>query len=300
MQEATSFKINNKNSSKKYFDVLGIKICSTPKNRLLRQVRSAISKKKKISIVTPNPEIIVKAQNDQKLANSLNSADISIPDGVGTIAAKKYSSLNNPNNLLLRAPTILFQGIIVGTSIIVNKKWLTSDTVVIKGRDLFLDLVRIANKKKWRIYLIGGEGGVAGKTAQSLSRNYKKIIFKFSNGPILDEGAVPINKEELNKEKKCISNINQFKPHLLFIGFGAPKQEKWMARWIENLDVGGIMVVGGTFNYIAAKTKLPPRYISNLGLEWLWRLLSGSQKLSRVLNAVVVFPIYVFLSRLKS
>jgi exopolysaccharide biosynthesis WecB/TagA/CpsF family protein len=254
MYKGTSSKINNKNSTKKHFDVLGIKICSTPKNRLLRQVRSAISKKKKISIV----------------------------------------SLNNPNNIILRVPILFIQGIIIGTSIIVNKKWLTSNTVVIKGRDLFLDLVRIANKKKWRIYLVGGEGGVAEKSAQSLSRNYKKVIFKSSDGPKLNEEAVPINKEELNKEKECINDINQFNPHFIFIGFGAPKQEKWMARWIDKLDIRGAMVVGGTFDYIAAKTKLPPAYISNLGLEWLWRLLTGSQTIGRIFTATIIFPLKVF------
>ena len=77
---------------------------------------------------------------------------------------------------------------------------------------------------------------------------------------------------------------------MLFVAFGAPKQEKWVYRSLNRLNTGLVMVVGGTFDYIAGKQKLPNKLIERIGLEWLWRLLTGSQRIDRVFNAVVKFP----------
>src|SRR5579859_6412257 len=115
-----------KNSSKtstdkvrKYVTILGININSTPKWQLLEAVKNNLEKKIQFYIVTPNPEIILQAQNDPKLTHSLNSADFSVPDGVGLKFAKKKLQ-------------------------------------IFKGRDLFLNLLEVANNKKLKVYLLGG------------------------------------------------------------------------------------------------------------------------------------------------
>jgi N-acetylglucosaminyldiphosphoundecaprenol N-acetyl-beta-D-mannosaminyltransferase len=291
--------ISKRKSSRDWKEVLGVKICSTPKKRLLRRIRADISAGRKFYIVTPNPEIIMLAQKDKKLANILNSADIALPDGIGIVAADKFISLTAPKNLLLRIPVTFFQGLVVGTSIFIDKKWLTSDIKVIKGRELFLELIEIANKKGWKVYLIGGEGGVAKETAESLSRNYKAIEFKFSDGPMVNKDAVPVSKKNIDVEKISVNEINKFKPPLLFVGFGAPKQEKWVYRWFDKLNVRGVMVVGGTFDYISGKTKLPLKWVEKISLEWLWRLCTGSQRIDRVIIASIIFPLKVFLEKLR-
>jgi N-acetylglucosaminyldiphosphoundecaprenol N-acetyl-beta-D-mannosaminyltransferase len=279
--------------SKSKVKLLGVRINSTPKIRLLRSVRANIYENRKFTIVTPNPEILMLAQKDRQLASILNSADIALPDAIGVVAANKFLTLQPPKNTTLRLPVLIVQGLVVGVSVIFNQKWLCSELKVIKGREMFLELIKLANKRQWRVFFLGGRG-TCKKAAEVLRRNYKKVKIGYSDGPILNKDGTPLTSEDERIERDVIGQINNFKPHLLFIGFGAPKQEKWMYRWFPKLNIGGAMVVGGTFDYISGKTKLPPKWLENVGLEWFWRLVTGSQKIRRILIAFPTFPLKVF------
>jgi N-acetylglucosaminyldiphosphoundecaprenol N-acetyl-beta-D-mannosaminyltransferase len=218
-------------------------------------------------IVTPNPEIVLRAQNDPKLALILNSADISLPDGVGLIFAA---------NLL-------------------NRQSLT----LIKGRQMFLDLVKLAVKEKWKIFLLGGGKGVAEKAKDNIYKCYEQSLAKseFGNGyiqtspgPKLDREGNPVTEVDKKSEKDLVDKINKFAPQILFVGFGCPKQEKWLAKNLSKLKIGGAMVVGGTFDLISGKRPLPPKWLEILGLEWLFRLLTKPGHFGRAIDATIVFP----------
>ena len=286
------------NTSRKYHKILKVRIAGTPLPEVLRQVREKVLRKNKFLIVTPNPEQIIQAQNDEVFLNILNQAEISVPDAIGLVASVKFLSLPSPKSLILRIPTLIFQGISIGCSILFNQKFLETDLKVIKGRVLFMELIKLANKKGWRIVLLGDDKGSAQKAVKSLKANYKKVNLYAFSGPRLTKDAIPTDVSQKETERAIIDEINQLKPQLLIIGFGAPKQEKWFNKWRNELNCIGTMVVGGTFNYIAGTSKLPPKFFEKIGLEWLWRILSGSQRLGRVFRATVIFPLKVFLYKL--
>jgi N-acetylglucosaminyldiphosphoundecaprenol N-acetyl-beta-D-mannosaminyltransferase len=285
----------------KQANILSIKLSSTSKMRVLRFVRGRLrifdknaAKKAKFVIVTPNPEIVTKAQKDKELARILNAANLSLPDGIGLAAAYKFMAFPAPKWKILRAPVLLVQGFVVGLAVLFGDRWLTKDLNIIKGREIFLDLMKLANKKDWRIFLLGGEGGVAGKAAKNLQKSLKKVVLESAEGPMLDENAVPVSKGDVKIEKDVIRSINKLKPHLLFVALGAPKQEKWSDKWMKDLDIGGAMVVGGTFDYMAKKTMLPPKRMEKLGLEWLWRLITQPERAKRIFKAFPLFPLKVY------
>ncbi len=289
-------KINNINKIKgrKLEHILGIKVDSTSKAKVLRFVRDRIKKEQKFYVVTPNPEIVLRAQEDKELETVLNSADISIPDGIGLVMASKFFSLPTPKNPIRRFLVLLIQGLGVGFSALFDKKWLQSELKVIKGRELFIDLITVANKKGWRVFLLGDRQLSAKKAEEKLKLNYRKVDLISSQGPNLDSNANPKTDQDRKMEQKVIGRINKASPQMLFIGFGAPKQERWLAKHFEELNIGGAMVVGGTFDYISGRAKLPPEWIEDAGLEWLWRLFSGSQEVKRVFKAFPAFPLKVF------
>ena len=229
---------------------------------MLVSVRDFIARGYKFYIVTPNPEIILKAQKDKNLLLALNGATISIPDGVGLKLADP--SLN-----------------------------------IIKGRDLFLSLISLANKKGWKVFLLGGLGREAEISKQKLEISYRSLKMESSAGPKLDNEAKPVSEKDINIQNDVVERINNFKPRLLFVAFGAPKQEKWLVKWLPKLDVGGAMAVGGTFSYISGTNKVPPKWMGKAGFEWLWRLVTQPKRLKRIFNAVVVFPLRVFISKFK-
>jgi N-acetylglucosaminyldiphosphoundecaprenol N-acetyl-beta-D-mannosaminyltransferase len=290
-----------------YGTIAGIKIDSTSRIKLLSWIKKKIQNLDKdslgwprIRIVTPNPEQILMAQNDKELARILNSAHVSIPDGIGIAVADKYLRLKAPSEKFLRFPVSLAQGIGVGSAILFRKKWLQSDITIIKGREFFIDLIRMAHDHKWRVFLVGSKNGVAEQAAKNLHKVFKRVSFRAMDGPDLNNQGLPVNVPSEDLEKQIIININEFRPHLLFIAFQNPKQEKWLDRWIGELKVGAAMVVGGTLDYAAGTSKLPPRHFSH-GFEWLWRLVTQpGKRLKRVWNATVLFPLHIFKHKLRT
>ena len=265
---------------------------------MLTLVRSRLASKRKFYIVTPNPEIVLKAVSDKRLAKIINSADLAIADGVGLVQAAKFLSMASPKNSFLKIPFCFFQGLWVGLATFLDKDWLFRELRPIKGREMFLELVRLANKKGWRVFLLGGEHGEAEETAKKLQRSYKAVTFAWREGPIFDKEGLAISAAGLNEEKEAVYAINEFQPELLFVALETPKQEKWVSRWLPKLSIGGAMVVGGAFRYIAGQAPLPPKWMEEVGLEWVWRLITEPWRIGRVLNAWPIFPLRVFLYKI--
>lgn len=250
-------------------DILGVSINSTSKERVLRQIVAKVQKKQSdlksepLLVVTPNPEIILRAQDDPELKDILNNADISIPDGSG---------------LLLAQPSL----------------------ELIKGRELFIDIVSLANKNGWKLVFIGGLDGASAKAAEFLYRGYKHLNVLPLIGPKLNNSGLPVSESDVLIQSEMVRKINEFEPDIVIVGFGAPKQEKWSFRWKKNMDTKVIMVVGGAFDYYSGKLRLPPKVFSNLGLEWLWRLINQPSRIGRIWNAVIIFPLRIFISKLQN
>jgi len=142
----------------------------------------------------------------------------------------------------------------------------------LSGADLMMELCYLAAAKKWRIFLLGGEENVAKKA----SFNIKKLVKQKINKNLeIDyySGSNNINKQTEKQLKQTIEKINKYEPQLLFVAFGAPLQEKWIADNLKKLKVKMAMGVGGSFNYLSGKMKRASLLWRKIGLEWLWRLL---------------------------
>jgi len=288
---------NNVINGRNYGYVLGIKIDSTTIPRVLRKVQVYISEAKKFYIVTPNPEIVMEAQKDDLLAKILNEASISLSDGIGLAQAQKFLSLPNPKGTINRFLTLFIQGLAVGFLTLVDTKTVTGALNIITGRSMFLELIKFANRKKWKVFLLGGEHGEANSTKSELEKTFKGIRIKALSGPMLNKEGQSLSKSDKKKEESAIKEINNFNPHLLFVAFVFPKQEKWVYRWYKKLNIGGAMVVGGTFNYISGKSEIPPKWMEEKGLEWLWRFIKEPERAKRIFTAFPKFPLAVFLDK---
>ena len=257
---------NNVNFSQKYVTILGINMLSTTISGVLAGVRDKISHNLKFSIFTPNPELVLMANQDQNLKNTINSGTFLIPDGVG---------LNYASKFLHGRPL-----------------------PIIPGRVLFLKLIELANKKEWRVFFLGGSSNEAEAARESLLKNYKGIKIETFKGPNLNRLGIPDTEVDKRSQIDTIARINKFKPHLLFVAFGNPKQEIWINKNLKSLNVNGAMAVGGTFNYVAGITKAAPKWMESAGLEWLWRLITEPERFPRILNAIIMFPLFVLKSRI--
>lgn len=254
-----------KEEDRKYVTILGVKINSTPKGQLLDEISKKIANKHKFYIVTPNPEIVVEAQKNLELFRSLSLADISLPDGIGiTLAVKFLEGIN------LR---------------------------VVKGRDFMLDLLEIAEKKHLKVYLLGAPRSLD-KSLLKMKKEFPNAKIEGNPGPILDNKANVVPEVNSLRHIDTVEEINKFVPDILFVAFGAPKQEIWIAKNISKLKVSCVMTVGGSLDYYAELTRPVPKWMEKLSIEWLWRLIQEPKRIKRIINAVIIFPFLVFRTKM--
>ena len=75
--------------------------------------------------------------------------------------------------------------------------------------------------------------------------------------------------------------MNAANPDVLFVGFGAPKQEKWLYRHRHDLQFKAALCVGAALNFEAGAVRRAPRWMHGAGVEWLWRLFQDPRRLWR-------------------
>ena len=136
------------------------------------------------------------------------------------------------------------------------------------------------------------------EAADKMKASYLKVKIFALEGPNLKIDGKARTVEDKNIEEKALKVINKIKPEIVFIGFGAPRQEKWLYRLYDKMDFRGAMVIGGTFDYISEKKEVPPKWIEDVNFEWLWRLFKGDQKAKRIFAAFPRFAARVFWQKL--
>lgn len=156
----------------------------------------------------------------------------------------------------------------------------------ITGTDLMQAVCRHAPEKT-KIFLLGAGPGIAEKTGKILEKRCPNIAVAGTHG------GSPAPEEE-NHIRHL---INESGAELLFVAYGAPKQEMWLARNLSHLThVRVAMGVGGAFDFISGTVKRAPMWMRKLGIEWLYRLIKQPSRIGRIFNATVKFPLVFFAS----
>jgi N-acetylglucosaminyldiphosphoundecaprenol N-acetyl-beta-D-mannosaminyltransferase len=217
-----------------------------------------------IRIFTPNPEILLHARSDPTYATVLRSADLALPDGAGVAMIES-----------LRA----------GRRI---RRW--------PGVEIGELLVRIAAERDSSVAFVGGGDGVAERAAERWRQTLPGVRIAVAGGgvPISEDGVVDPAEQDPDLTRAVAASS----PAIVLVGFGAPKQERWIARNADTVPSARIVMgVGGSFDMWADQLRRAPVALRRLGLEWVWRLALEPQRLPRMIRATVVFPLRVLLDR---
>lgn len=135
-------------------------------------------------------------------------------------------------------------------------------------------------------YFLGGKPGVAEQAAEKMREKYPGLrICGTADGYFKDEAAV-------------VSAINEKQPDVLFVCLGFPKQEKFMRSHRDELKVGLMAGLGGSLDGYAGIAVRAPRWMINLNLEWLYRLLKEPRRIGRMMR-LPKFLLKVIAGRLK-
>jgi N-acetylglucosaminyldiphosphoundecaprenol N-acetyl-beta-D-mannosaminyltransferase len=129
-----------------------------------------------------------------------------------------------------------------------------------------------AKQDHWRVFFVGGKKGVGEKAAQVIRSDWPDVLLATHDG-YFD------SRPGSDENERVVQAIRAFKPDILFVGMGMPLQEKWILNNFANLPPCVMFTVGGAFDYEAGVQIAPPRWVGQLGLEWLARLCMDPRRL---------------------
>jgi N-acetylglucosaminyldiphosphoundecaprenol N-acetyl-beta-D-mannosaminyltransferase len=153
----------------------------------------------------------------------------------------------------------------------------------VAGSDLVGRIAARGGRLGWRVFLLGAAEGVAQRAGDVLAARCPGLVIAgaYSGSPRPED------------EAEIVTRVRSARPDVLFVAFGAPAQDKWIARNRQRLGVPVSMGVGGTFDFLAGVAQRAPDWVQGLGLEWLHRLVRQPWRAGRIFSAIVLFPLRV-------
>lgn len=247
--------------------LMGVKIDEVTR----AEARAALRKSQ--VIFTPNPEILLEARKNKRFRDALKAGTLMLPDGHGLLLV---STLKRLKFKLLRA---LFYLPALFLFLLWKRPFKRVFPEIIHGSDFMLDMVKWAEKSGKSVFFLGGKLGVAERTAKIFKKKFPNLkVAGFSS-------------EDPSEE--AFEGVKGARAQILFVAYGAPKQEIWIANYAKKIPtLIHAMGVGGSFDFWSGEVKRAPALLRRMGLEWLWRLfLQPFKRLRRIYHATIKFPI---------
>jgi N-acetylglucosaminyldiphosphoundecaprenol N-acetyl-beta-D-mannosaminyltransferase len=139
----------------------------------------------------------------------------------------------------------------------------------IAGIDLMRELLALAERRGYRVYLLGARPDVLEKAVARLGELHPRLALAGRRDGYF----------AAREEPSVVADIRAAQTDLLFVGIPSPQKERFLARWGSELEVPFAMGVGGSIDVLAGVTRRAPRIWQRLGLEWAYRLLQEPRRL---------------------
>ena len=220
---------------------MNIEIDNLTMQEAIEEIDRLIRERKCAYVVTPNVDHIVQLAKNKVLQDIYDNASLVLTDGKPLLWIAKW----------------------YGTPI--KEK--------ISGSDLFPMLCNLATEKGYKMFFLGAAEGVAAKAAKNLSMRYNGLQVVGTYSP-------PFGFENDQIEMERIKNIiKDANPDILVVGLGCPKQEKFIYYNRNDLNVPISLGLGASFDFEAGNIKRAPKWMSDHGLEWLFRIFQDPKRM---------------------
>ena len=219
--------------------LLGIDIDSLTAPEFLQRIDDFIESGAPHQISYLNADCLNKCWSDRNYRDAISQSDLVYADGMGVVWASRLFGHPLPERL--------------------------------NANDMLPQFCSRAEEKGHRIFLIGGENGIAEKAAEDLKEKYPNLQIVGCHHGYFSE----------TETNDVIQKIQDAKPDILIVGMGAPKQELWIQQNLQKLGVPVVWGVGGLLDYSAKGLQRAPVWMRKSGLEWFWRLCLEPRRLWR-------------------
>lgn len=222
-------------------DILGIPIALTDYDEAMAVMDGMVARREPGYVCCVAVHAVMVAQRDREMREALLRSDLTVPDGMPLVWAANM--LGEDLEQRVYGPELMRR---------------YTDRCVERGH---------------RVWLYGGrDQGALVQLALQLRRRHPGIRIVGGYAPPFR----PLTGEE---EDAICAQINEAAPDVLWVGIGVPKQEKWMARMRERLEVPVMCAVGAAFDFHAGRISQAPGWMQDRGLEWTYRIAQEPRRL---------------------
>jgi len=213
------------------------------KQEAMNHIDECITNKRIGHVITPNVDQIIRIERDEKFKNICNSAELLLADGRPLLWIAKW----------YRRP--------------IKEQ--------ICGSDLVPELCGLAAKKGYSVFFLGAAPGVADKAVEMLKKRYPELHVAGVYSP-------PLGFEKKTNELKEINRrLKDSHADMLFVGMGVPKQDIFIYENMNKYKIPMSFSIGATIDFIAGKQKRCPKWMTRIGLEWFYRLMSDPKRMTK-------------------
>jgi N-acetylglucosaminyldiphosphoundecaprenol N-acetyl-beta-D-mannosaminyltransferase len=195
------------------------------------------------TVFTPNVDHVILADEDPAFRQAYAATSLSLVDGMPVVWAARLLGHPTPEK--------------------------------ISGSDLVRPLARRAAGEGWRVYLFGGAPGVAERAAALLSIEFPGLQLAGFDAPSIDMNAPSAAR------LASLERIRESHPDVVLVALGSPKGELWAGEAREILKPAVLIGVGAALDFLTGAQRRAPRWMSRVGLEWLFRLACEPRRLAR-------------------
>lgn len=125
-----------------------------------------------------------------------------------------------------------------------------------------------AEERRWRVFYLGSAPDVVERARRLFASRFPALHIELQHG-------------YLEEDSGLVARINDYRPDVLLVGMGVPRQEHWIIGHLDDVDAAFVTHCGGSLDYIAGGQARPPAWLSRVGLGWLYRLIHDPHRLWR-------------------
>lgn len=223
--------------------IAGVPVDRVGMTGALARLQTALEQRRQTHVATVNLDFLVGAQRSSDVRAVLGGCEVNVADGAPVVWLSRLLGRPVPER--------------------------------VAGTDLVPRIATEAARGGFGVFLLGGEGGVAGIAARRLALENEGLRI----AGWLEPPRAPL---ELLDSAAIVAAVNRAGPDVLLVAFGNPKQELWIAQHRHLMpDVSVLIGVGCVFDLLAGRARRAPRWMQRSGLEWLHRLVGEPRRLAR-------------------
>ena len=221
--------------------VLGVPISALTMDQALSMIEGWVKRRERHYVCTVDVHALIESHSAPDVREIYRSAGITAPDGMPLVWLLHRNGYRNADRIC--------------------------------GPDLMPALFRRSEERGYRHYLYGS-------SEQTLARLIQMLNDRYPGAAIAGAYSPPFRPLTAAENEEIEAAINAVEPDIVWVGLGAPKQDRWMAAHRGGVNAPVMIGVGGAFEMISETVRRAPRFVRKTGFEWTFRLMQEPRRLA--------------------